>query len=111
MLIFQALEASNIGKFRSESITGRYIGMLAQIKFSLPYKRCKVLVKYNTDKSYYVQYLKDLETMSVEYCWCRANQALEIGTEVDGYLCPNNSLDSLPTLIVGECKSIIPSFI
>ncbi|MBW4602239.1 MAG: hypothetical protein KME29_22370 [Calothrix sp. FI2-JRJ7] len=49
--------------------------------------------------------------MSVEYCWCRANQALEIGTEVDGYLCPNDSLDSLPTLIVGECKSIIPSFV
>jgi hypothetical protein len=84
--------------------------MLArQTNFSLLYRRCKVLVTNKTDKSYFVAYLKDIQTKTFEYCWCRANQALKLGSEVDGYLCPTEYHDSLPTLIVGECKSIIPS--
>lgn len=84
--------------------------MLAKrMNFSLVYKRCRVLARNNADKSYFIEYLKDIETKSVEYCWCRANQALKMGSVIDGYLCPTESFDCLPTLIVGECNSIIPS--
>lgn len=83
--------------------------MLArQINFSIQYKRCKVIVRNNTDKSYFVAYFENNQTKTVEYCWCRANQVLRLGSEIDGYLCPTEHHD-LPTLIVGECKSIIPS--
>jgi hypothetical protein len=84
--------------------------MLArQINYALPYKRCKVVGKNSNDRSYFIEYVKDVYSKSVEYCWCRANQALKLGSEVNGYFCATDNFDNLPTLIVGECNSIIPS--
>ncbi|NJL62524.1 MAG: hypothetical protein HC903_12705 [Methylacidiphilales bacterium] len=85
--------------------------MLArQINFSLLYKRFRVVAKDSLDKSYFIVYSKHDEVKKDEFCWCRANQLLKLGSEIEGYLCPSEeSSTNLPTLIVGECYSIIPS--
>jgi hypothetical protein len=84
--------------------------MLArQVNFSLLYKRFRVVAKDSLDKSYFIVYSNYDELMNDEFCWCRANQVLKLGCEIEGYLCPSEDFTNLPTLIVGECYSIIPS--
>jgi hypothetical protein len=83
--------------------------LMRQTSFSLLYKRFRVVAKDNRDKSYFiVSCPQGIEEN--QFYWCRANHVLHIGTEVDGYLCPSEYFDKLPTLIIGECNSIIPSF-
>ena len=83
---------------------------MRQTSFSLLYKRFRIVAKDNRDKSYFVVCSNRQETENNRFYWCRANQVLHVGTEVDGYLCPSEYFDKLPTLIIGECNSIIPSF-
>jgi hypothetical protein len=84
--------------------------MLArQVNFSLLYKKFRVVAKDSSDKSYFIVYAKHNELGKDEFCWCRANQILKLGSEIEGYLCPSEKSTNLPTLIVGECQSIIPS--
>jgi hypothetical protein len=84
--------------------------MLArQGNYSLVYKRFRVIAKDDLDRSYFIMYSKRNINEADEYYWCRANQALKLGSEVEGYLCASEQYDKLPTLIVGECNSIIPS--
>jgi len=86
--------------------------MLArQVHFSLLYKRFRVVAKDSLDKSYFIVYSKDNKSGKDEFSWCRANQLLKLGSEIEGYLCPSADSADLPTLIVGECHSIIPSII
>ncbi len=84
--------------------------LMRQTSFSLLYKRFRVVAKDNRDKSYFIV-RSTPETEENQFYWCRANQVLHIGTEVDGYLCPSEYFDKLPTLIIGECNSIIPTFV
>jgi hypothetical protein len=84
--------------------------MLArQINSSLMYTRYKIVGIDHNDKTYFVEYIEDYDTRKLEYFWCRANQALKIGSQVEGYLCPTEYSDGLATLIVGECNSIVPT--
>jgi hypothetical protein len=83
--------------------------LMRQSSFSLLYKRFRVIAKDNRDKSYFIVTCKQ-GTEENQFYWCRANQVLHIGTEVDGHLCPSEYFDKLPTLIIGECNSIIPTF-
>jgi hypothetical protein len=84
--------------------------MLArQVNFSFPYNRFRVVAKDKLDESYFIVYSKYGEFINNEFCWCRANQVLKLGCEIEGYLCPSEDFTNLPTLIVGECYSIIPS--
>jgi hypothetical protein len=84
--------------------------MLArQVNYSLLYKRFRVVARDSSDKSYFIVYSKHDEFRKDEFCWCRANQLLKLGSEIEGYLCPSENSTNLPTLIVGECQSIVPS--
>lgn len=83
--------------------------LMRRTSFSLLYKRFRVVAKDNRDKSYFIVRCT-LGTEEDQFYWCRSNQVLHIGTEVDGYLCSSEYFDKLPTLIIGECNSIIPTF-
>jgi hypothetical protein len=74
---------------------------------SLIYKRVRIIAKDRIDRTYFVLFAKHEENDLEEFLWCRSNQKLSLGQEVEGYLCTSKSLQHPPTLIVGECNSII----
>jgi hypothetical protein len=76
---------------------------------SLIYKQVRIIAKDRIDRTYFVLFAQDSENNSEEFLWCRSNQKLFLGQEVEGYLCTSESLNHPPTLIVGECDSIIPT--
>lgn len=76
---------------------------------SLIYKQVRIIAKDRIDRTYFVLFAKHYENDSEEFLWCRSNQKLFLGQEVEGYLYPSESLNHPPTLIVGECHSIIPT--
>jgi hypothetical protein len=76
---------------------------------SLIYKRVKIIAQDRIDRTYFVLFTKHNENDSEEFIWCRSNRKLALGQEIEGYLCTSKSLQHPPTLIVGECRSIIPT--
>ncbi|AFZ02814.1 hypothetical protein [Calothrix sp. PCC 6303] len=76
---------------------------------SLIYKRFRIIAQDKIDRTYFVLFAKYNENDSEEFIWCRSNKKLSLGQELEGYLCTSESLQHPPTLIVGECNSIIPT--
>jgi hypothetical protein len=76
---------------------------------SLISKRVRVIAQDKIDRTYFVLFAKHHEDDLEEFIWCRSNQKLFLGQDVEGYLCTSKSLEQPPTLIVGECNSIIPT--
>ena len=56
------------------------------------------------DNTSYVGWSKDSTSEIVDYSWCKANQSLNVGTRVHGYLSKSLSSNSkkLPLLIVNN---------
>lgn len=76
---------------------------------SLIYKQVRIIAQDSIDRTYFVLFAKHNENDLDEFIWCRSNQKLSLGQEIEGYLCTSKSLQHPPTLIVGECISIIPT--
>jgi hypothetical protein len=76
---------------------------------SLIYKQVRIIAKDRIDRTYFVLFAKNYENDLEDFIWCRSNQKLFLGQEVEGYLCTSENLNHPPTLIVGECDSIVPT--
>jgi len=63
-----------------------------------------VVAKDILDGTYYVGYSKDFKTDIEDFCWCKANQPLNVGRVVHGYLSKSSSSNSkkLPMLVVNN---------
>ncbi|BAZ13687.1 hypothetical protein NIES4071_55270 [Calothrix sp. NIES-4071] len=84
--------------------------MLArQINSLLEYKKYKVISFDSNDTTYFLEYEQYADSQKIGYCWCRADQVLNLRSQVEGYLCPSNNKHELPTLVVSQSNSTVPT--
>ncbi|MBR8833261.1 MAG: hypothetical protein DSM106950_04245 [Stigonema ocellatum SAG 48.90 = DSM 106950] len=74
--------------------------MTTQAEYPFVYENFRVVATHSEEKSYYIVRMKSQGIDIDDCCWCSANQPLELGKMIQGYLRFFPDLNNTPTLIL-----------